>query len=347
MIRFLHVSDLHIGDVPWWVGSFAPYQGPPRKPTRYPTNRGHDERVAEGLSSFWKILKRHAATNGDVARVIATGDITRQGHGDEFGCARRLLHAEWTAQGPVVVPGSRLFGLGAGHHDGEPELLAIPGNHDYWSGVMMNPVVARSRTRSHFWPLPWTCRVIDQKAPMELHVVGLDTMSGLGHFSPSQFLAKGAIAPRHLDEAADSLAKAASDARLRARILPGLGILRVAAIHHPVHDLANADEFAQWSLDNGIAAILCGHTHEADSRRPPRSAALQLTCGATTQAGTRTRLPSLEENHMFVHLVEWVDAQGLGMVQWHSQWWRHDGLRWYFEKMDPGPSSPLLTLAPP
>src|SRR5437667_4052938 len=90
MIVLLHISDLHIGEQPRWVGSFGP-RAANRQPTLMPHMRGHDERVALDLSRWWEHLRRREPS----AMIVETGDLTRLGRGPEFGCAHRFLHACW------------------------------------------------------------------------------------------------------------------------------------------------------------------------------------------------------------------------------------------------------------
>lgn len=349
MISLLHVSDTHVGDTPWWIGTFVPRSGV-RQPTRFPTNRGHDERVAEGLATLWLTLKQNSAATRATVRLVHTGDVTRQGDGVEYACAWRLFHAQWTEQSStgLLLPGARIFGLGAGDDAGDPEMLAVPGNHDYWQGVCMNPTVSWPTVASHFWPLPWVDRIVDRADPrFEIHVVGLDTMSGLGRLSLRQFLATGAIDPAHLQAASGLLVEAGRMARLRQHQIGTVSIMRVVAMHHPIEEIDDRERIKQWLVDNEIRLVLCGHTHVANARVIPGTSVTEMTCGATTQCGTQTRMPSKEENHLFVHHVEHVASQGVHLAQLTSQWWFHDGAAWYHDRNKPGSGSPLHPLRQP
>ena len=121
MIMLLHISDLHIGEKPQWVGSFNP-RSLYRQPTRVPSSRGHDERVAQDFALWWERLHLSYPS----ARIVATGDLTRQGDSLDFGCAHRFLHAFW----PMNFPNPLTIGLEAGGY----EVLTVPGNHDFWNG---------------------------------------------------------------------------------------------------------------------------------------------------------------------------------------------------------------------
>lgn len=335
MIRLLHVSDLHVGHVPWWVGTSAPLApGAVRKKTWWPSKRGHDERVAESLAAHWLTLRRVAQRDGDLARIVATGDLSRTGDDAELGCAARFLHATWTDRdtrtGKSFPPGDRLFGLGAGlDAQADPEAFTVPGNHDYWRGWLMNPSVDDSVLAPHFWPLPWVYRFVDpQDERLEVHLCGLDTLSGLGGLSLRQFFAKGAIARDHLELAVLRLDDARSAARDRGRLAElDVRVLRVVAMHHRIDDLADERWFERWLNDHTIGALLCGHSHEAGVATAPGTATLQAICGTSMQSGSGTRLPGLEENHLFVHALS-LPAGRVPLASWHCTSWRHDGAAW-------------------
>src|SRR4051794_15838650 len=111
MIPLTHISDLHMGERILWrklgraLQPFDP-NDPKRLKHNRPTNWGHDERVAWDLANEWaEIVKTWPA-----ARLVATGDLTRSGTGQQFGLAHRYVHALWMIDPPALWT----LGLGAG-----------------------------------------------------------------------------------------------------------------------------------------------------------------------------------------------------------------------------------------
>src|SRR5262249_32693978 len=137
-------------------------------------------------------------------KVVVSGDLTRAGVGEEFGLAHRFIHAYW-----LWYPRSPFwYGLGQGGRSGDatgtgfgwlgPDQKGyaaptIPGNHHFWGSRLKMPRVNRAVLEPHFWPLPWLYPYEDSTRQYEIHLVGLDSCSGLAGISPSQFMAKGAI----------------------------------------------------------------------------------------------------------------------------------------------------------
>lgn len=310
MIVLMHVSDLHIGGKMEWVGSMADRQ-PDRQVTRWPHFRGHDERVAADLSTECGYLGRlHPQL-----RVLVTGDLTRKGKGGEFGLAHRFIHASWRL-GPFnpIRPGLRMGGELA---------LTIPGNHDFWDGLVCNPKLNRPVLEPHFWPLPWLHVVEDRPERLEVHLVGLDSCSGLRGLSLSQAAAKGAVAADQLTEAGKLLALELARARVR-----GNAVLRVVLVHHPPHCLNYPArvEILRWLDHHKVAVILTGHTHARLVPKPAQPGPFfELRCGTTLQAGTATHLPGSQANHFFLHGVR---ARAPGHVDWRTVEYWHSGARW-------------------
>ena len=294
MIGLLHISDLHMGEHPQWVNSQR------RFPGNFHPVQGHDELAAESLAREWEFILQIFPS----AITVVTGDLTRQGHGHDFGCAHRFIHAYWSNHNQPLAR----TGLNAGGD----RVLTVPGNHDFWDGSTFLGFfnVGRNILGPHFCPLPWVIAVYSQDIPgIELHLVGLDSCSGLPRLSFQQAIARGAIDSGQLQDASRYLQEEASAAQAR-----GNNIIRVVLVHHPPGNCAlpSQQEFEQWLYDNHVYAVLTGHTHRPTTPppgqiRPP----YHLCCGTTLQAGTL--------NHFYFHSIRL--EEGTDFV-WETREWR-------------------------
>jgi 3',5'-cyclic AMP phosphodiesterase CpdA len=313
MITFMHISDLHIGERLRWLGSFGP-RAAGRHSYKRPTDRGHDERVAGDLANEWLAL-----TNAQPATTAAiTGDLSRSGTGTQFGLAHRYAHALWLADAQVPL----LIGLGAGG----TRALTIPGNHDFWGGISLGPLVWRKVLEDHFWPPPWL-HVLEDTAgnPFEVHLVGLDSCSGLRTLSPHQVAATGAIDPNQLADAEALLAAEQQRAAARQRYA-----VRVVLVHHPpdIQTPLSRQDFETWLVKCQVQAILTGHTHvPAHHYLPKAPHCFELRCGTTLQAGTYNMLPGPKPNHFYLHKLRWT-GPNKPLVQWQSLEYWHTGANW-------------------
>jgi Calcineurin-like phosphoesterase len=319
---FVQISDLHIAGMIGWFGAYTNWrEGRPerREPDRWPHSHGHDEYVATDLTSELMHLEKYAPG----FPILVTGDLTQKGGGSEFGLAHRFLHAYWNPK-PFE---EKTVGLGAG----EDRVLTIPGNHDVWNGKILNPVVHRDVLKAHFWELPWAHVLSDYAEGVELHLVGLDSCSGLFDLSLAQVAtAQGAVDQAHLGRAG------ALFGRLWARRggdagAAGRQILRAVLVHHPPDCMTRSSRrtFLEWLETQQVSAILTGHTHEHRCDDRPITGGFpcyEFRCGTTLQAGTWGKLPGMESNHFYVHRIE--RNRTTNELTWIvSQYW-HDAVGW-------------------
>jgi predicted phosphohydrolase len=309
MITLVHVSDLHIGEKLRWLGSFGP-RSATRHPNNLPSKRGHDERVARDLANEWRsIVNAQPSTT-----IVVTGDLTRSGKPLQFGIAHRYTHAYC-----FDAIASLLIGLGAGG----TRALTIPGNHDFWGGLLLGPVVFRNVLEGHFWPPPWIHVLAEPTGkPLEVHLLAIDSCSGLRVLSPSQVRARGAIHQNQL-AAADALI----DAENRKAEARQRSVVRIVLVHHPPNTLTQASRqaFEAWLGTHRIHAILTGHTHvPVCSWLPAATGCFELRCGTTLQAGAYNMLPGPKPNHFYLHTLRWHSNQ----VHWQSIEYWHTGANW-------------------
>ena len=255
MIKLLHLSDLHFGEV---------------------TNQGQDTRfliTEDGAKKFAKTIYKHIVSGEDAESIcdciITTGDITHNSESASFSYAK-IFFSELL----------KLFELK------KDRLLVIPGNHDIsWTSESYDEparyVSFKSFYESFFSGIKWKA---DQPAILEAEIpyskerlvifgfnscaVERKTWSGLGYVSESQF------------EYAKNWIKENSDKNIT---------LRFAALHHhilpvfnyhpsfrdfdpqkevsdklnrpPVSLMLNASQFMKFCRQLKITAILHGHAH--------------------------------------------------------------------------------------
>ena len=298
---------------PIGVGNFADRPQNRRKPW-LPPKTGHDERVARDLSHEW----RQAQVEDPHTFIPVTGDLTETGKGREFGCAHRFLHAHL-----FKTPTERFdVGLNAGSR-----ALTIPGNHDFLNGKHLRRKIAHEEIPPQFWPLPWVQSITDGSG-LELHLVGIDSFSGLGNTSNAQYKNTGSVSTKHLQEAGDLL----DDLMIEARDLDH-AVIRVVLLHHPPNRLTNDAEMLDWFAKYKIQAVLTGHEHkhtQIDINAAGHDV-IEMRCGTTIKAGGRylgyNYLPGPEENHFFVHDIKY-DEPDKHEAQWTTNSYSHRGINW-------------------
>jgi hypothetical protein len=196
--------------------------------------------------------------------------------------------------------------------------------------------VNRAVLEPYFWPLPWLNPYEDSTRKYEIHLVGLDSCSGLAGLAWNQIWAKGAIDSNHLKDAAGLFT--------RAKAIATRPVLRLVTVHHPPEKLVDwsKQEFAKWLDNNKVHVILTGHTHipspqldDQGQAKPAASslvggttATYELRCGTTLQAGTATHLPGPSPNHFFVHSLSPTLAGTDLRVEWVTESYEHNGTNW-------------------
>ena len=328
MIKILHLSDLHFDGIPFWVGSLKPRSGL-RTSQKWPSMRGHDERVVDDFTIFWEKLKKK---HPDL-KIVITGDLTRCGGGNDFGNSHRYVHASWNIKKP--------YHLQTGLKSNCERAFTVPGNHDFWNQIPLNPLLKRSVIDSHFWELPWVSML--KEGRMEIHLIGLDSCSGLFQISLKQSISIGAISLSQLKSGKKLLKQAKIGAKSRNINL----ILRVAMIHHPQNNLDqnSRNNFLKWLKDLDVTFVMTGHEHIADTPTPRLPPPYQLQCGTTMQAGTRTKLPGKAPNHFFLHTIERIGENSLEII-WKTFEWQHNGATWINNPNNPVWQKSILGIRP-
>lgn len=276
---FVHVSDLHIGEldgtsddaaleghaVPW-MQSLPWFDG----------YLGHGGDALRHLESFF----RRARTLED-AGLVVTGDLTTVGKPAEFDLAHRYLGSN----APLSPNGPRL-GLNVRNFAHQ----TVPGNHDHWPGKRAvhatDPIMYGRPKRGSVPPLgcPTATRV-PVTPDIELLFLRLDSDADVLPCSPARLFARARFGSQ-LRAARACLSPPA----------PGVRQVRVLLLHHsPSHRaflLGMSRRMRADLLDflhqNDIRLILSGHVHEPSVEEQTSTAHrwLEARCGTTLQRDT-------------------------------------------------------------
>lgn len=291
-LRILHLSDLHARG--------------PREDEQWRRQRT--------LGSAWDDNLRQIADAGAIDLICLTGDIANQGRTDEyveatafverllehldlprdrFFCVpgnhdvdRTIAGAEWGAMraGLTAVDAlalSRALAAGGAAGPGMPEvdqILARTGAYRDWLSVIRREELVPSQSPHGRLGYRRTIHVRD--LPFAVHVIGLDSAWSSGDAADAGRLVLSQ----------DQVMRLATDTE--GKPLDGL---RLALVHHPLHDLRDATECRRLLAEH-VDLLLRGHLHDAaaQSWSDPSSRLRELATGSlyevATSEGRRNRL---------------------------------------------------------
>jgi len=288
MRRVVHISDLHIG------GSIA-------GGGRVPRANGHDRRLLEGLLIALTNLRRARAIDA----LVITGDVTARGGPDEFA----LYH---TIRNRGLESDSSTSFAPLTH--GVPGIVEVPGNHDYWNGVVLNPWINAAVRRRHFQTDCEHLLLSTDRYLICLH----GACSTSGATRREQFCAVGAFADA--DRVATE-AGIAADTAWSANI--GLEPFHLFVTHHSAasgSDVVNgfADRALTWlqGLLAPVQGFLTGHTH-TPVVNPRGIVPVEVRCATTTQAWQTLPWSHWPSREFLVHEF----ADGLARLEWSITPW--------------------------
>ncbi|MBI2738499.1 MAG: metallophosphoesterase [Rhodospirillales bacterium] len=271
---------------------------------------GHHYKALSALDSFW-----HRESTSDTL-LIVTGDLTANGHADQFNIADQFL-----AQRSV----GRSLGLGRR----DWSRLSVPGNHDQWPGTNLmcgSPTPGLTSTFPDSFP-----RI---SAPLQLgngstlRFISVDSDADVRRLGMGRALARGSFVSQ-LSALEKALPRKEPDET------------RVLVLHHSI--LATTVTLAidgktrrvleHFVVDHDISVVLSGHMHVPRLSRRTMSNGheqkeiLDARCGTTTQRdefpySVRAKIPAnrlLPPNTLMVHKV----LERKGKAYWSSQiYWR-------------------------
>lgn len=295
LATFLHISDLHIGEIDAETGDAANEPEVVRQFPLIPTLQGllgHHYRAANSLCELFALLKAE-----ENAKLIVTGDITRCGSLEEFNTAIELLE------------GGADFGWRGKHGLGSPDWRArsVPGNHDHWTG--QPSLLGRGTTHSEFFPsFPQIGVKIEVHNGVCLRFICLDSDADNDPMATNRALARGAFETQLVE--AEQVLDTASKREIRVVVLHHSRAHKGRVLSIRKETRALFDEFI-WK--HNIQVLLSGHLHtplvdpiEIEAKGY-RWRGFEARCGTSTARTTaplkwNMRLKS-EPNFVLVHRI--------------------------------------------
>ena len=292
-LTFLHVSDLHFGDISPRRGDAVLDSESMAWWEQHPWLDGYLGHSHEALVQLEMLYDELCETEPNL-KVVITGDLTTTGGASQFSLARGYFERS------LIDPGTQSpLGLELGS---EGLALAIPGNHDQWPGkraTSLQPACMfgpnQGECYATYGPLPWI------HAPMRIPnpggrdgqvlMMAIDTDADVGPRSVERLTARGSFVSQCVE--LGELLKTDWPVKPRLQV-------RVLLMHHSyaVKDFAlGIRRQSRQALDEliteaGIDIILTGHFHQRDYWFPHiiRNRTLyEARCGTTTQ---RMEFPS-------------------------------------------------------
>jgi hypothetical protein len=319
LATFVHLSDLHIGEVNPGSGDAVVSAVAARL---YATGHsfldgllGHHGQALEDLEAFVGDLRDEGE---DDLNIIVTGDMTRVGHYVDYANAKRFFE-QWLDLRPPT--GTTTAGLGLKNVD-----LIIPGNHDHWGGSFVALGGGPSQYASNFRnPLPYVHHCPRLANGRKVVFVGIDSDADVFALSHDRQLALGKFESQLVN--------------------PGLPAdpqdIRMMLIHHSWYQsgkilrmrTASKDKLGEYLVRYNIKGILTGHSHapllDFFTINPQQVDVYELRAGTASQldqtpASWRTVWKTLptrkwEPNSVLVHRV-FQDTSGT--THWHAQVYR-------------------------
>ena len=267
-----------------------------------PKAHGHDLSIVQGLSNW---LSRYRTNRADA--LIVSGDATAKGSNGEFAAYSTLRDCGWAVDSYTQYDSLQAVAKNCAD---------LPGNHDYWRGLVLNPTIRPDKTIGYFRRDAWPLRLNLGAHAVVLHE--LCTTAGAKH--KEQVLAVGRCRAVDLRRLHAALADAAKDVQQG-----GLTPIQLVVIHHStmrgsprMHGLAKNTLAALSSLQgkpHDVRGLMSGHTHRFSFGRGP--AGLEACCPTTTQGNFATTQQQGFLRHTFV--------EGGGRVNWRITRFHWDG----------------------
>jgi 3',5'-cyclic AMP phosphodiesterase CpdA len=270
---FLHISDLHIGEIDPATGNAKVPPGAAAVVRNWPGTfadglLGHQGRSLLELMHFYRDLRKNGRTPTE---VLVTGDYTRYGAIADFDLAFSYLEDEINVYPKV----GRYAGLRL-----RKRPPGIPGNHDHWAGNTF-PV---TKSPSLYWPYPGVTKLpavlkrIRLAPSRELVICGIDSDAAIPSDSVARLLAQGSF-QQQLSDLEQILGRNVNRE------------LRVLMIHHSWKkrgvllsmDAGSRSVLERFLQDCDIKVVLTGHTHRQTMTLIGSTGAHELCCGTTTQ----------------------------------------------------------------
>ena len=258
-LGLIHISDLHLGFR--WLS--------------FPMSQAHDHAMLRALNQALTTLLE---TQDDEHIIIVSGDVSARGWDAELEYYQRLRDQgqAWSSFEEFVALRSRAH---------VTDVLDIPGNHDYWSGHVLNPNINHG-ARNFFLVGNW--RLSRNLGNMSLTLHGL--CSTLGAAGPPQRRAMGVFDSLDRARLEDNIKKANEIAALNNR-----RSIQLIITHHSPHWCdtwpSDLEVAAHQQLDDicrkhpEVKGVLSGHVHvRGISPSSPLPVTIETRCATTTQS---------------------------------------------------------------
>jgi hypothetical protein len=335
LATFVHISDLHIGEVDPAKGDAKVNPVAARlyaAPGPFDGLLGHHGVALEDLEAFCASL----VAGGEDFRLIVTGDITRNGADVDFTNADSFLTSSLDLSPPHHL---RTAGLSLGQVD-----LIIPGNHDHWAGSFVAWNAGPTRYGKHVTvPVPHIHPDILLANGRCISFIAVDSDSYVMPASSDRQMALG------------NFAKQLSDPKIQPKAHEPRYI-RMMLIHHSWHQAGvvlwmrqqSKSALGVYMARHDVKAILTGHSHEPCLDHFPTGVSgiwrTELRAGSATildsipanwqrllgmKALPQKKLPP---NSLLVHRV--YDNR-VGGTQWHTQVYRRSDVSGFEELVAP------------
>jgi 3',5'-cyclic AMP phosphodiesterase CpdA len=323
LATFVHISDLHFGDLDRSTGSASLDADAKKWWSRHRLFQGYLGHHHDALIHMEAFLSWIRNEDGEV-HLIVTGDLTTVGKQSEFDLCITYL------EDAIRLDPSNPIGLGLGSAGARTR--TIPGNHDHWPGRRTIIGAATSAFGKVFTRLPIPISRIKLRDDLTVVFCGIDTDADVRTRGTSRILAQGNFITQ-LKQLEKELGP------------PGPDEVIVLLLHHSpcyrasgrtrafeVH-AASLTALNEIITRRGIAILLSGHIHipackiETVSSRGVQWEVMEARCGTTLvrdtvplewikSSGAIPPALALNDNTLLVHRVYEVDDH----VEWRTSW---------------------------
>lgn len=281
--RLLHASDFHVSTVPFSVRRTGKRISKRLAKLIRPKLIGHDPTV-------WKEFVKFVYANSlAYDAILVTGDLACSGYRADLQAAHHMLTSQATHTWRTASGEPTLQFV-------QPLIRLLPGNHDRYrrqplmfrpGGIVFDSVFA------NFWSVGQSAQALCyiSRGSRTLLVLGADFSLRRGDKGERFWCIAGRYGQGKVYD--DPIKELRSLTHLWRQHFANSGDDRNAAILWAVHfdpfttdatlQLLESGELARAAADDGIRAILCGHTHESKVKPLSQKTAV-YACGSTTQS---------------------------------------------------------------
>jgi hypothetical protein len=272
LATFVHISDLHFGDIDPNTGDIIQDTKPSRimaSISCFDGLLGHSNKALARFEKFFTQIRQD-----ENAQLIITGDLTCVGKPEQFSTADEYLRDK------LLPPKGNYLGLSVT----DWKARTVPGNHDQWPGNKTIFGGPTSAFTTNFPTLPFVSSPLQFAGGQQLQFIGINTDADVSPIGWKRMMARGSFCSQ-LVTAAQLMG------------VPDKMTIRVLLLHHSrAHqgrtlriESASCKALDAFIVEQDISVLLSGHTH-APHVKPFRTThqgrtieALEARCGTTLQ----------------------------------------------------------------